>query len=211
MIRVILVDDHPVVRQGLRSILANHHDIVVVGEADGGMGLFSSLAHTDADVVLMDIRMPGPNGIEITQRLKREWPQLKVIILTTYEDDDYLFNALRVGADGYLLKSASHDVLANAIRQVARGERLLSPALISKLMREFEDLAKEKARAESGLTAQEQQVLQLIAEGATSKEIAEKMFWSEVTVKRKVQDILEKLNVATRAQAVAEATRRGLI
>jgi DNA-binding NarL/FixJ family response regulator len=211
VVRILVVDDHPIIRQGVKSVLANHPDLVVVGEAESASGLFANLASVRPDVVLLDIRMPGQNGIETTQRLKREYPDVKVIILTTYEEDDYVFGALRAGAEGYLLKSASHDMLASAIRQVSRGERLLSEALVGKVMREFQEIAREKARADSGLTDQELAVLKLIASGATSKEIAGKMFWSEATVKRKVQDIIEKLGAANRAQAVAEANKRGLL
>lgn len=210
-IRVLIVDDHPIVRQGVRSVLANHADIEVVGEADGSPSLFANIATLNPDIILLDIRMPGQNGIEITLRLKREYPDVKVILLTTYDDEEFLFGALRAGAEGYLLKSASNEVLASAIRQVGRGERLLSPSLVSKVMREFQDLAKEKNRADSGLSEQELEVLRMIADGATNKEIAEKLYWSEVTVKRKVQDILEKMGVANRAQAVAEASKRGLL
>jgi DNA-binding NarL/FixJ family response regulator len=211
IIRVMLVDDHPIVRQGVRSVLANHPDIEVVGEADGAPSLFASLDALKPDIILLDVRMPGPNGIEITQRLKREHPEIKIIVLSTYDEDEFLLGALRAGAEGYLLKSASAQVLASAIRQVGKGERLLSPALVGKVMREFQELSKDKARADSGLTDQELQVLRMIAAGATNKEIAEKLYWSEVTVKRKVQDILEKMGVANRAQAVAEAAKRGLL
>ena len=210
-IRVLICDDHPIVRQGVRSVLANHPDIQVVGEAENATTLFATIDSLKPDVVLVDIRMPGQNGIEITQRLKRDTPEIKVIVLSTYDDDEYLFGALRAGAEGYLLKSASQEVLADSIRQVGRGERLLSPNLMGKVMREFRDLAKDKARTESGLTDQEVEVLRMIAAGATNKEIAEKLYWSEVTVKRKVQDILEKMAVANRAQAVAEAGKRGLL
>jgi two-component system response regulator DevR len=210
-VRILVVDDHPIIRQGVKSVLANHPDLSVVGEAESAAGLFACLESVRPDVVLLDIRMPGQNGIETTQRLKREHPDIKVIILTTYDDDDFLFGALRAGAEGYLLKSASHDMLASAIRQVSQGERLLSEALVGKLMREFQEMAKEKARADSDLTDQELQVLQLIAAGATSREIGEKVYWSEATVKRKVQDIIEKMGASNRAQAVAEATRRGLL
>jgi len=210
-IRVLIVDDHPVVRQGVRSLLLNHPDIQVIGEAESAATLFASLNGNPPDVILLDVRMPGQNGIEITQRLKRERNNLKVIILTTYEDDEILFGALRAGADGYLLKSASPEVLASSIRSVASGERLMSPALVDKMMRQFQDLATEKVRVDSGLTDQELQVLQSIATGATNKEIADKLFWSEVTVKRKTQDIFGKLGVANRAQAVAEATKRGIL
>ena len=210
-VRVLIVDDHPVVRQGVRSLLANHPDIQVIGEAENAAELFAVLNGSPPDVILLDVRMPGQNGIEIAQRLKRERGTIKVIILTTYDDDEYLFGALRAGADGYLLKSASPQVLADSIRSVARGERLMSPGLVGKMMQQFQDLASEKVRADSGLTDQELRVLQLIAAGATNKEIADKLFWSEVTVKRKTQDIFEKLGVANRAQAVAEATKRGIL
>ncbi len=210
-VRVLIVDDHPVVRQGVRSVLANHPDIEVVGEADGAASIFANIESLKPHVVLLDVRMPGQNGIEITQRLKREHPEVKVILLSTYDDEEFLFGALRAGAEGYLLKSASNEVLASSIRQVGHGERLLSPTLVGKVMREFQDLAKEKTRADSGLTDQELAVLRMIANGATNKEIAEKLYWSEVTVKRKVQDILEKMGVANRAQAVAEAGKRGLL
>ncbi|MBI4788368.1 MAG: response regulator transcription factor [Chloroflexi bacterium] len=211
IIRVLLVDDHPIVRQGVRSVLANHPDVNVVGEAESAATLFACLDSVKPDVILLDVRMPGPNGIEITQRLKREYPQIKIIVLSTYDDDEFLLGALRAGAEGYLLKSASAQVLASAVRQVAHGERLLSPTLITKVMREFQELSKDKTRADSGLTDQELSVLRMIAAGATNKEIAEKLYWSEVTVKRKVQDILEKMGVANRAQAVAEAAKRGLL
>lgn len=210
-IRVLICDDHPIVRQGVRSVLVNHSDISVVGEAENASTLFAIIDSLKPDVVLVDIRMPGQSGIDVTQRLKRDYPDVKVIILSTYDDDEFLFGALRAGADGYLLKSASQEVLADSIRQVGHGERLLSPSLVSKVMREFRDLAKDKARGESGLTEQEVEVLRMIAAGATNKEIAEKLYWSEVTVKRKVQDILEKMGVANRAQAVAEAGKRGLL
>src|SRR5512143_1944181 len=211
LFRVMLVDDHPIVRQGVRSVLANHPDIEVVGEAENASTLFASLDALKPDIILLDVRMPGPSGIEITQRLKRERPEIKVIVLSTYDEDEFLLGALRAGAEGYLLKSASAQVLATAIRQVGQGERLLSPPLVGKVMREFQELSKDKARADSGLTDQELQVLRMIAAGSTNKEIAEKLYWSEVTVKRKVQDILEKMGVANRAQAVAEAAKRGLL
>lgn len=209
-IRVLVVDDHPVVRQGLRSLLANHADIQVVGEAENAAGVFAG-ADLKPDVILLDIRMPGLNGIEITQRLKRERPQVKVLILSTYDDDELLFGALRAGAEGYLLKSSSPEMLASAIRQVAHGQRLLTDSLVGRLMSEFQGLAQEKAHAAAGLSDLELQVLHMIADGATNKEIAEKTYWSEVTVKRKVQDVLEKLGASNRAQAVAEAARRGLL
>lgn len=210
-IRVCIVDDHPVVREGVRGLLAQQADIEITGEAGSGSELLAGLPRARPDVVLLDIRLPDQNGLEVLARLKREWPEIKVIILTTYEEDEYLFAALRAGADGFLLKSASSDLLANAIRQVAAGERLLMPNLVGRVMAGFQELAQTRARAEAGLTGQEIEVLRLIAAGATNREIAEKVYWSEITVKRKVQDILEKLGAANRAQAVAAAARRGLL
>lgn len=210
-IRVLIVDDHAIVRQGVRSVLANHPDIEVVGEAENAAALFANVSTIRPDIILLDIRMPGQNGIETATRLKRDWPAIKIIILSTYDDDEYLFGALRAGAEGYLLKSASPEVLADALRQVGRGERLLGPGLVGRVLRQFQDLAQEKTRLESGLSDQELEVLRLIAAGATNRDIADRLYWSETTVKRKVQDILEKMGVANRPQAVAEAARRGLL
>ncbi|MFQ6058577.1 MAG: response regulator [Anaerolineae bacterium] len=210
-IRVFVVDDHPVVRQGLRSLLSSYPDIEVVGEADNGFVFLEQVADVRPDVVLLDIRLGGVSGIEVAYQLRRVRPQTKIIMLTTYDDEEYLYGALRAGAHGYLLKSISHEVLASSIRSVHRGERLLSPELVGKVLQRFEELAKVEARYQSGLSELELQVLALMAEGATNKEIAEKLYWSEVTVKRKIQDILTKLEAANRTQAVAEAIRRGLI
>ncbi|MFQ6013867.1 MAG: response regulator [Anaerolineae bacterium] len=210
-IRVLVADDHPVVRQGLRSLLSSFSDIEVVGEASTSFAVVEQVREVKPDVVLLDILMPGPNGIEIARQLRRAQPEVKIIILTTYDDDEYLYGALQAGAHGYLLKSASHEMLASSIRSVYKGERLLSPQLVGKVLQQFEELAKEKARHESQLSDLELQVLSLIAEGATNKEIAKRLYWSEVTVKRKIQDILGKLEVVNRAQAVAEAIKRGLI
>lgn len=210
-IRVFLVDDHPVVREGLRSLLASFSDIQVVGEADDGFAITSQVEASQPDVLLLDIRLGNASGIEIARLLRRDQPSVKIIILTTYDDAEYLQQALAADVHGYLLKSASHAQLAEAIRAVHRGARLLSPPLLGKVMEEFGRLARDKSRQESGLSDQELKVLREVAAGATNREIAERMFWSEVTVKRKVQDIIEKLGVANRAQAIAEAIRHGWI
>lgn len=210
-IRVFLVDDHPVVRQGLRSLLASFPDIQVVGDAENGFAIASQVEVARPDVLLLDIRLGSANGIEIARQLRHSQPSVKIIILTTYDDAEYLQQALAADVHGYLLKSASHEQLAEAIRAVCRGEKLLSPPLLGKVMSEFGRLAREKSRQDSGLSDQELQVLREIAAGATNREIAERLFWSEVTVKRKIQDIIEKLGVANRAQAIAEAIRHGWI
>lgn len=210
-IRVFLVDDHPVVREGLRSLIASFPDIEVVGDAEDAFAIASKVEATRPDVVLLDIRLGNVSGIEAARLLRRSQPLVKIIILTTYDDAEYLQQALAAEVHGYLLKSASHQQLAEAIRAVHRGEKLLSPPLLGKVMEEFGRLARDKSRHESDLSDQELQVLREIAAGATNREIAERLFWSEVTVKRKIQDIIEKLGVANRAQAIAEAIRHGWI
>jgi len=210
-IRVFIVDDHPVVRQGVANVLAYYSDIEVVGEAENAAGLFTRMAQAKPDIILLDIRMPGPSGIEITRRLKRDWPEIKVIILTTYDDDEYLVGALQAGAEGYLLKSASPAVLASAIRRVGMGERLLSPSLVDKVMREFQEMAQDKTLSEFNLNEEDLEILSLMADGATNREIAAKLFISTVTAKRRVQEILEKMGASNRTQAAAEAARRGII
>jgi DNA-binding NarL/FixJ family response regulator len=210
-IRVLIVDDHPVVRQGVKNVLAYHADIQVVGEAENAAGLFQELDTFSPDLILLDIRMPGASGIEITRRLKNQYNWIKVIILTTYDDDEFLSDAIQAGAEGYLLKSASPTVLAGAIRRVAGGERLISPSLMNSMLREFQEMSQVQDSFRAGLTDQELEILSLIADGATNREIAQSMFISEVTAKRKVQEILEKLGASNRAQAAAEAARRGLV
>jgi len=210
-IRVFLVDDHPVVREGLRSLLASFPDIEVVGEAGDAFAIASQVQATRPDVLLLDIRLGNASGLEAARLLRRNQPSVKIIILTTYDDAEYLQQALAADVHGYLLKSASHEQLAEAIRAVHRGERLLSPPLLGKVMEEFGRLARDKSRQDSRLSDQELQVLRQIAAGATNREIAERLFWSEVTVKRKIQDIIEKLGVANRAEAIAEAIRHGWI
>ncbi|MEP7200688.1 MAG: response regulator transcription factor [Chloroflexota bacterium] len=210
-IKILIVDDHPIVRRGLHSILGDAKDVQVVGEASNGAEALTQIAALKPDLVLMDIRLPGADGVQITRRVRRDHPNVKVIILTTYDDDQHLYNAIEAGAHGFLTKHADYADLAESIRAVAKGERLLSPALVGKVLDRFQQLARAQARQESGLRDDEVELLKLIADGATNKEIGEKLFWSEVTVKRRASEVYSKLDVADRAQAVAEAMRRGLI
>ncbi len=210
-IRVLLADDHPIFRRGLCSLLAEYNDLVIVGEADSGPATLEQVAIHQPDVLLLDVRMSGANGIEIAREVRRTAPTVRIIILTTYDNDEYLFGALQVGAQAYLLKDVALDNLPAAIRAVHKGERLLSPQLTDRVLRQFQTLASEKLRQESGLSTEELRILELIAEGATNQTIAEHFFWSEITVKKKVQEILAKFGAANRAQAVATAIRRGLI
>jgi DNA-binding NarL/FixJ family response regulator len=210
-IRILIVDDHPVVRHGLRSLLAGHHDLEVVGEAGNGAEALSWLASHEADVVLLDIQMQGLGGLEVARVAHRSHPSVKIIILTTYDDESYLREALEVGVSGFLLKSASHESLPDSIRAVMRGEKLLSPALVSTVVDGYQQLAQEQARRETGLTPEELEVLAAIADGAGNKDVAERFHWSEATAKRRVQETIGKLGASSRAQAIAEAARRGWI
>lgn len=210
-IRVFIVDDHPVVRHGLRSLLHGHPDIEVLGEAENGVEVLPYLASNEVDVMLLDIKMKGQSGVEIARRVRASYPQVKVIILTTYDDESYLHEALEAGVHGFLLKSVSHESLPDSIRAVAGGERLLSPSLVSTVVENYHELAQEQALQKVGLSPVDLQLLADIAEGAGNKELSERFHWSEATVKRKVQEILEKLGASNRTQAIAEAVRRGWI
>jgi len=210
-IRVLLVDDHPIVRQGVRSLLSAFSDIQVVGEADSPATLFPQIRTLHPDVILLDVRLGQYNGIEIAHQLRRNYPDCRVIILTTYGDDDYLFGALKAGAQAYLLKDVSLDELPASIRAVHAGQRLLSPLLMDRVLDEFQTLAAEKIGNETGLSEDNCQLLIYMADGLTNREIADALHFSEATVKKRVQEVLEKLGVANRTQAVALAIRNGLI
>lgn len=210
-IRVLIVDDHPVVRHGLKSMLSRTKDINVVGEASDAETVVDMIPALQPDVLIMDIRLPGKSGLSVVPQLRKAYPWLKIVILTSYDEDEYLFGALRAGAHAYLLKSVAHEKLATTVRAVYTGERTLSPDLVGRVLQEFEALAQQSSRQEHDLTNEEIKILRLIAAGRTSKEIAASLHWSEVTVKRRIAAILEKLNVKTRAQAVADAARKGII
>lgn len=210
-IRILVVDDHPVVRHGLCSLLSTHPDFKIVGEAEDGAQVFPLLAAHQTDVILLDIQMRGQSGIDVARRVLQSYPQVKIIILTTFDDEIYLEEGLEAGVHGYLLKSVSHETLPDSIRAVMRGERLLSPPLVSKVMTNYQELAQEQAKREAGLTDGDLKILTRISEGASNKLIAEEFYLSEATVKRRLQEILQKLGVSNRPQAVAEAVRRGWI
>jgi DNA-binding NarL/FixJ family response regulator len=209
--RVLLVDDHPVVRQGLRSLLSQYPDIRVVGEAGGSPAALELVHGLRPDVVLLDIRLAGPSGLDLARQLRRSGSESRVIILTSYDDEGYLLEAAQAGVRGYLLKSASAEVLADAIRAVHAGEWRLSPVLADKALEHLEALSQAQTQSESGLSDQELQILRLFGEGASTQAISQALYLSERTVKRKTQDILAKLGAASRAQAVAEAFKRGLL
>jgi NarL family two-component system response regulator LiaR len=204
-IKVLIADDHPVVRRGLESMLAGNEDIEVVGAAKDGQSTLWMARRLQPDVILLDIRMPDTSGLNIARELRQSLPEAKVIVLTTYEQDGYFQSALKAGVHAYLLKDTAHRELVHAIRAVHQGQRVVGPALMEKLWQPFEGV--EGAL----LTEEEVQILKWMAQGATNKEIAERGFWSEVTVKRKVQAIYEKLGVTRRTEAVAKAVREQFI
>ncbi|MCL5957830.1 MAG: response regulator transcription factor [Chloroflexi bacterium] len=210
-IRVLIADDHSLVRQGLISMLATCEEIEVVGEASDGVSAVEEFERLVPDVVLLDVRMPEWDGIRVVHHIRQSRRDAKIIMLTTYDDDEYVFGALREGANGYLLKSISRTELSKAIHRVYRGERLVAEPLMTKVLQHFEMLAKKEARQAPELSQQEIQVLRAVAEGRTNREIAEKNYWSEITVKRRIQDIFHKLGVSDRTQAASEAIRRNLI
>jgi DNA-binding NarL/FixJ family response regulator len=210
-IHLLIVDDHPVVRHGLRSLLAEHADIEIVGEAANAAELFPLLTHTSVDLILLDIRLEGQSGIEIARRVRHTYPDLKIIILTTYDDESYLHQAMEIGVHGFLLKSASHETLPDSIQAVMQGEKLLSPALVTRVIGDYQRLLQEESLREAGLAAEDVQILAAIATGEGNREIAARFFVSEATIKRRIQEIIEKMGASNRSQAIAEAVRKGWI
>ena len=210
-IRVIIVDDHPTVRRGLISLLSSYPDIEIVGEFEDGMMALRAVEEHCPDVVLLDIQLPGPNGVDIALLMTQKKPETKIIILTAFDNDEYLIGALSAGAHAYLLKNSSNETVVETIRQVHQGKRLLSPSLVDPVIRQLQTLARAHVRREFQLTEEEVKAMKMIASGATNEEIAKEMFWSDRTAKRKVEEIIGKLGARNRTQAVAEAIKKGLI
>lgn len=210
-IRVLIVDDHPIVRRGLHSLLCSYSDIKIVGEATDGTAALAMVADLSPDVMLLDVQMAGVDGIEIAGRILRAAPQIKIIILTAYDNDEYIAGAFRAGAYAYLLKNSLDETVVETIRLVHSGKRLLSPSLMDQLLRQFHVLAQAQAQHQHQLSPDDIRVLALIANGATNEEIAKETHWSESTVKRKIEEIAATLGARNRAQAVAIAVREGLI
>ena len=211
-IRVLVVDDHEIVRKGLCTMLSEQDDFEVVGQTGSGNLAVTLAMQLQPDIVLLDIFLGESNGLDIAQQLQRGCPKTRIVIFTGFADEGHLFRAMRIGVHGYLQKALPIDELLAALRAVHRGERVLGePRAITQVLNEFERLTKEQERVRSGLNDLEIELLRLVAAGCSNKEIASRQFWSEVTVKRKMQDIYRKLQVTDRAQAVAEAMRMGLI
>ncbi len=214
-IRVLLVDDQRLLREGLRILLELEPDLEIVGEAEEGQGALSAYAELRPQVVLMDVRMPGMDGVEATRRLRDRWPEARVIILTTFDDDEYVFEGLRAGACGYLLKDVSGRDLAAAIRTVAAGGVLIEPSVARKVVDEFARLAPPHRSAGEGLpeplSEREQEILVLLAQGLSNREISEHLVLAPGTVKNYVTTILQKLGARDRTQAALRAHELGLL
>lgn len=212
-IRILLVDDQPLFREGLRTLLSVQADFEVVGEAGTGEEAVRLARLLRPSVVLMDLQMPVLDGVAATRRLRAELPGCRVIVLTTFDDDEKVFDGLRAGAVGYLLKDAPSEKLAEAIRVAARGESFLQPSVAAKVVAEFARLTTNAVAPTlvEPLSAREREVLRLIATGASNREIADALFLAEGTVKNHVTNILGKLGVRDRTQAALWAKEAGLV
>jgi two-component system response regulator DevR len=209
--RIVLVDDHEVVRLGLKALLERHPQFEVVGEAASAREALEQVAATEPDVVVMDIRLPGTSGIEACEQIVDQYPNTKVIMLTSYAEDEMLFSAIRAGASGYVLKQIASEELVKAIEAVGRGEALLDPAVTQRVFQEVRRAVKEEeASAFQHLSQQEKHVLLLVSEGKTNREIAKNLFLGEGTVRNYVSSILSKLGVNNRAEAAAYAVEHNL-
>ena len=216
-IRVLIVDDHALFRRGLEMVLAEESDIELVGEASDGTEAVAKAGEALPDVVLMDIRMPKSSGIEACRAMKEVAPSAKIVMLTISDEEEDLFEAIRAGASGYLLKDIPYDEVADVVRAVHGGQSLINPSMAAKLLTEFAALAKRdgEERAEQvpapKLTDREMEVLRLVARGMNNRDIAKELFISENTVKNHVRNILEKLQIHSRMEAVMIAVREKLI
>ena len=213
-LRVIIVDDHALFRRGLEMVLENEPDIEVVGEAHDGQQAVDRTTELMPDVVLMDVRMPRRSGIEATQRIKELMPHVKIVVLTNSDEEADLYEAIKAGASGYLLKEISSEEVADAIRSVVQGHSRISPAMASKLLSEFQAMSKRtddrQPLAPPKLTERELQILRLVAKGLGNRDIAQQLFISENTVKNHIRNILEKLQLHSRMEAVIYAVKEKL-
>jgi NarL family two-component system response regulator LiaR len=208
-IRILIADDHAIVREGLRALIATEPDLELVGEATDGIQAVSKAQTLKPDVILLDLMMPRLDGVEAINEIKKSWQEARIIVLTSFSDDEKVFSAIRSGALGYLLKDSSPSDLLQAISTVANGEGFLSPAIASKVMREINQPPKLPPTRDP-LTEREVEILQLVAQGLTNDGIAEKLVVSERTVRTHVSNILAKLQLANRTQAALYALKEGL-
>jgi DNA-binding NarL/FixJ family response regulator len=219
-IRVLLADDQDIIRTGLTIILNHQPDLEVVGQAADGPQAVELARQLQPDVILMDIKMPQLNGIQATRRIVAAQPHTQIIMLTTYDNDDWVFDAIRAGAIGYLLKDAAGEALADAVRGAVRGESQIDPTVARKVLREFQHINADRSAAPKPpenevplerLTEREEEVIKLLTAGLSNKEIASKLSLSEGTVKNHISAILAKLHANDRTQAVLTALKRGLV
>jgi DNA-binding NarL/FixJ family response regulator len=214
-IRLMIADDHLLFREGVKALLATTDDVTIVGEAEDGAGAVERCQELQPDIVLMDINMPGLNGIQATQQILASQPQTGIIMLTMLEDDASVFAAMRAGARGYVLKGASPKEMLSVIRAVAEGQALFGPAVATRLMNYFQELGRAPVAAQPEspfpeLTDRELEVLRLIAQGHNNQEIAQELVISPKTVRNHITSIFSKLQVADRAQAIVRARQAGL-
>jgi DNA-binding NarL/FixJ family response regulator len=202
MIRVLCVDDHPLVRKGLAAILANEPDITLAGEADNGHDAVRLFRELQPDVVLMDLRMPALDGVDTTRAVLAEFPDARVLALTSFDGDQDIYRALAAGVRGYLLKESAYTEVVQAIRTIHAGKRLMPPAVAERLSEYFPQIV---------LTLRETEVLELVSQGLGNKEIADRLGTANGTIKMHVQNILDKLGAADRTHAVTMAIRRGIL
>jgi two-component system response regulator NreC len=211
-IKVVVADDHTILRQGIKALLDNQEGIEVVGEAKDGREAIKTIEELLPDVILMDIAMPGLNGLEATRRIKKKFPKVKVVVLTMHANEEYIFQILNAGADGYLVKEAAFQDLISAINAVHRGEAFMSPSISKKVMTDYIQRAQgEEKVGFDTLTTREREILQLVAEGNSNKKIAEALFISPKTVETHRAHIMDKLNIHDRAGLIKYAIRKGMI
>jgi DNA-binding NarL/FixJ family response regulator len=204
-IKILMADDHPVVRAGIRGMLETQPDFEVVAEAENGRQAVEQVSQIQPDVVLMDLRMPEMEGVEAITQIQEEYPEIHILVLTTYDTDADIVRAVEAGATGYLLKDAPRDELFRAVRATARGETVLAPPVAARLMGKVRD------KGESALSAREIDVLMLVARGASNQDVGEKLHISTATVKSHLLQIYQKLGVSDRTAAVTTAIERGII
>ena len=214
-IKLMIADDHRLFREGIKALLAVTDDIEIVGEAEDGETTIEKCLELQPDVILMDINMPGVNGIQATARILEKQPQTRIVMLTMLEDDASVFHAMRAGARGYLLKGADPQEVLSVIRAVAEGQALFGPAIAARLLNYFKELSTKPSLPRTGtdfqeLTERELEVLRLISQGLNNQEIAHKLFLSPKTVRNHITNIFSKLQVADRAQAIVRAREAGL-
>ena len=216
MLRILLVDDHVLFRKGVAALLETRPDIEIVGEAKDGLEAIEAARENIPDVILMDIHMPKCDGLEATRRIKREMPHVKIVMLTVSDEEQHLFEAIKSGAQGYLLKNLEPYQLYDLLESISRGEAPLSGAIATKILKEFtrpnqDSTQQQQAEIIEELTPREAEVLQLVSEGKTNKEIAAILFLSENTVKIHLRNILDKLHLQNRIQVAVYAVRQGLV